>query len=54
MGTPTQNGVVTVGDNETTSLKPESLLDEFTKASESRISEIRRVYVTNGGATSRS
>ena len=38
-GTPTQNGVVTVGNNETTPLRPDSLLGEFTKASESRISE---------------
>ena len=39
MGTPTQNGVVTVGNNETTPLRPESLLCEITKASKSRISE---------------
>ena len=37
MGTPTQNGVVTVGNNETTLLGPDSLLGEFTKAIESRI-----------------
>ena len=40
-GTPTQNGVVTVDHNETTPLRPDSLLGEFTKASESRISETR-------------
>ena len=34
--TPTQNGV---GNSETTPSKPDSLLGEFTKASESRISE---------------
>ena len=39
MGTPTQNGVVTVGNNETTASRSGFLLDEFTKASESRISE---------------
>ena len=38
-GTPTQNGVVTVGNNETTPLRSDSLLGEFTKPSESRISE---------------
>ena len=38
-GTPTQNGVVTVGNNEATPLLTDSFLDEFTKASESRISE---------------
>ncbi|KAI0213429.1 hypothetical protein LSAT2_001545 [Lamellibrachia satsuma] len=38
-GTPTQNGVDTVGNNETTPLRPDSLLGEFKKASESRISE---------------
>ena len=36
---PTQNGVVTVGNNETTHLLPNSLLGGFTKPSESRISE---------------
>ena len=45
MGTPTQNGVVTVGNNETTLLWPDSLLGEFTKASESRISETTTVLV---------
>ena len=35
----TQNGVVTVGNNETTPLWPESLLGEFTKESESRVTE---------------
>ena len=38
-GTPTQNGVVTVDNNETTPLLPNSLLGRFTKPSESRISE---------------
>ena len=35
--TPTKNGV---RNSETISSEPDSLLDEFTKASESRISEI--------------
>ena len=39
MGMPTKNLVVTVGNNETMSLRPDSLLGEFMKASESRISE---------------
>ena len=38
-GTPTQNGVVTVGNQETTPSGPDSLLGEFTKASDSRISD---------------
>ena len=38
-GTPAQNGVVTVGNSETTPLRPDSLLGEFTKLSESLISE---------------
>ena len=38
-GTHTQNGVATVGNNETTPLRSDSLLDEFTKASESPLSE---------------
>ena len=37
-GMPTQNGAVRV-DNETTRVRPDSLLGEFTKASESQISE---------------
>ena len=36
-GTPTQNGVVTVG-NKTTPLQPDSL-GKFTKVSENRLSE---------------
>ena len=39
MGMPTQNGVVTMGNNETMPLLPDSLLGGFTKLSESRISE---------------
>ena len=39
MGTPAQNGVVTVNANETTPLRPDSFPGEFTKASESRVSE---------------
>ena len=39
-GPPTQNGVVTAGNNETTPPRPVSLLDKFTKASESRISDV--------------
>ena len=35
----TQDGVVTVDYNETTPLGPDSLLGEFTKASDSRVSE---------------
>ena len=42
-GTPTKNGVVTVGNNETTPLRPDSLLCEITMSSESRISEINAV-----------
>ena len=38
-GTPTQNGVVTVGNDETTSTGLDSLVGEFTKARESRLSE---------------
>ena len=38
-GTPTHKRIVTVGNNETTSLRPDSVLGEFTKASESRTSE---------------
>ena len=38
-GTPTQNGVVTEGKNETTPLRSDSLLGEFAKAMESRIGE---------------
>ena len=41
MGTPIQNGVVTVGNKETTSLRPDSPLGEFTKASKSRGSETK-------------
>ena len=41
----TQNGVVTVVNNETTPLKPYSLLVEFTKATESWISETRCVQI---------
>ncbi|KAI0232006.1 hypothetical protein LSAT2_017640 [Lamellibrachia satsuma] len=40
-GTPTQNGVVTVGNNETSPLLSDSLHGRFTKPSESRISETR-------------
>ena len=39
MGTATHNGVVTVGNNETTPLLPDFLLGGFTKPSESRVSE---------------
>ena len=42
-GTPAQNGVVTVGINETTPLLPYTLFGEFTKPSEGRISETRLV-----------
>ena len=42
MGTSSQNGVLTVG-NETTPLLPDSLLGAFTKLSESRISEVIRM-----------
>ena len=39
MGMPTRNGMVTVGNNKFMHLWPDSLLGEFTKASESLISE---------------
>ena len=39
-GNPRQNGVVKVRNNEITPLRPDSVVGEFTKASESRISEI--------------
>ena len=39
MGTSTQNGVITVGNNETMPLRPDSLLGKFMKASESWINE---------------
>ena len=39
-GTPTQNGVVLMGSNETTPPRLDSLLGEFTKASESQTSKI--------------
>ena len=39
MGPPTQNGVVTVSDNRTTPLRPDSLLGEYAKASESQITD---------------
>ena len=42
-GTPTQNGVVTVGNNETTYRRPDSLLGEFRKARKSRISKTKTV-----------
>ena len=42
MGTPTQNGAVTVNNNETTPLLPDSLLSRFTKLNESLISETSR------------
>ena len=38
-GTPKQNGLVTVGNNESTHLLPDSLLGGFTKTSEGWISE---------------
>ena len=38
-GTPTQNGVVTVGSNETTPLRPLFSADSRSRACESRISE---------------
>ncbi|KAI0217989.1 hypothetical protein LSAT2_030271 [Lamellibrachia satsuma] len=42
-GTPTQNGVVTVGNNETTlKQRPDFLLGEFTKARQSQINETSR------------
>ena len=47
-GTHTQNAVLTVGNNETTPLRPDSLLGEFTKASQSRLSETSNV---DGGFT---
>ena len=56
--TPTQNVVVTVGDNETTSLLLDSLLGGFTKASESWISETtlrldaESVHFTDGNLAS--
>ena len=37
--TPAQNGVVIVGSKENTPLRPDPLVGEFTKVSESRISE---------------
>ena len=37
--TPTENGVVTVGSNETTPPRADSILGEFMKANESQISE---------------
>ena len=37
------SGVVTVGNNESSPLRPDSLPGEFTKASESRISENTQV-----------
>ena len=40
-GTPTQNAAVTVDNNETTPLRPDSLFGEFTQASERRISETK-------------
>ena len=40
-GTSTQNCVVTVGDNETTPLRPDTLLGEF----DSPISDITGIYV---------
>ena len=50
MGMPTHNGVVTVGNNETTPLLPDSLLGGFTTRSGSRISEAT-TCASNGGAT---
>ena len=50
-GTPTQNGVVTAGNNETTPLRPDSLLGGFTKPSESRISETTILQAPVCGAT---
>ena len=41
-GTPTQTGGVTVDDIETTPLRQDYLLGEFTKARESRISDSRQ------------
>ena len=39
-GTHTENGVATVCNNETTPLRPDCLLGEFAKASDSRISHM--------------
>ena len=47
-GTLTQNGVVTVGNNKTTPLLPDSLLGEFTKASESWISDTTHQSSSDG------
>ncbi|KAI0230755.1 hypothetical protein LSAT2_018904 [Lamellibrachia satsuma] len=47
-GTPTQNGVVTVGNNETTPSQPDYLLGEFAKASKSRINETIAVLQADG------
>ncbi|KAI0214685.1 hypothetical protein LSAT2_000196 [Lamellibrachia satsuma] len=47
-GNAYKNGVVTVGNNETTPLRPDSLLCEITKASESRISEINALTSGDG------
>ena len=38
-GTPTQNGMVTLCNNETAPLRPDYVLGEFTKATESRVNE---------------
>ncbi|KAI0215629.1 hypothetical protein LSAT2_032311 [Lamellibrachia satsuma] len=38
-GTPTRNGVVTMGNNEATPLLPDSLLGGFTQPNESRKNE---------------
>ena len=56
MGTPAQNGVVTMGNNETMPLLPDSLLCEFTKPSESRRGETNYAQEmhsceSNSGAT---
>ena len=41
---PIKNGVVTVGNNETTPMIPDFLIDEFVKASESRLSETTIIW----------
>ena len=38
---PTQNGIVTVANNETKNPRPDSLLGELTKTSGSRVSETK-------------
>ena len=45
-GTTTENGVVTVDNNETTPLLLDSFLGGFTKPSESQISETTRLRKT--------